>query len=175
MVASWPSSARAGTAEDLAVKAVRCAQLIKQLGGCAWSRSPPAMVACIISGRLAMPSIAWRFFHTLDLDGDPATWRAGAILVDETTAGLVASLLFVRSSAQRAVLLQGLSRQHDGPRLLLGKPAPYVGRQHELTLLAASVTESAEESIARVTLFIGEAGLGKTRLRSEFQSGNCAH
>ncbi len=160
----------AGTAEDLAVKAVRCAQLIKQLGGC-------ALVAVATgNGRVhhqrpigdAIDRLA-EFFHTLDLDGDPATFgEPAAILVDETTAGLVASYYSCVRLRSGLFLLQGLSRQHDGPRLLLGKPTPYVGRQHELTLLAASVTESAEESIARVTLFIGEAGLGKTRLRSEF-------
>ncbi|HNN96827.1 MAG TPA: protein kinase [Pseudomonadota bacterium] len=160
----------AGTAEDLAVKAVRCAQLIKQLGG-------GSLVAVATgNGRVhhqrpigdAIDRLA-EFFHTLDLDGDAARFgEPRTILVDETTAGLVATYFSCVRLRSGLFLLEGLSRQHDAPRLLLGRPTPYVGRQHELALLAASMAESAEESIARVTLFIGEAGLGKTRLRSEF-------
>src|SRR4029450_12735062 len=51
---------------------------------------------------------------------------------------------------------------------LVGKPAPFVGRDKELALLEATWGEALEEAIVRAVLVFGEAGVGKSRLCGEF-------
>jgi class 3 adenylate cyclase/tetratricopeptide (TPR) repeat protein len=47
---------------------------------------------------------------------------------------------------------------------------PFVGREHELTLLKDAYTRALRESSLQLVTMTGEPGVGKTRLVSEFQS-----
>src|SRR5439155_17629787 len=63
-------------------------------------------------------------------------------------------------------------RAHAEPsRLLLGKPAPYVGRERELGSLGGIFAECVSEPVARAALVSGPPGYGKSRLRQEFLGG----
>lgn len=157
-------------AEDIAVLAVRCALLIQHL--CAI----PFVAVATGSGRIqlqrplgeAVDRVA-EFFHMLDHDpSTPLQLSQGAIVVDEVTAGLLnPHHTFVRIRPGLFVL-DPLGRPAEGPRALLGRIPPCIGRERQLALLMASLHESEEESIARVALFVGEAGIGKSRLLSTF-------
>jgi predicted Ser/Thr protein kinase len=99
----------------------------------------------------------------------PAIDRAAALLdsspgivrIDEVTAGLLDARFDVRGG----VLLA--RREHDGVRTLLGKPTMCVGRDKELVLLEATLTECIDEQVARAILVTAPPGTGKSRLRFE--------
>lgn len=63
--------------------------------------------------------------------------------------------------------LRGVARRASGPRLLLGRRTPCVGRDKELALLEATFRESADDSVARAVLVTALAGAGKSRLAQE--------
>jgi tetratricopeptide (TPR) repeat protein len=50
----------------------------------------------------------------------------------------------------------------------MGRPTSCVGRERDLRTLEATFDECVDESVARVVLVTGAAGMGKTRLRREF-------
>lgn len=50
---------------------------------------------------------------------------------------------------------------------VLGRVAPFVGRDREMALLEATYRECVDDSIAASTLFIAPPGIGKSRLRRE--------
>ncbi len=91
------------------------------------------------------------------------------IRVDEVTAGLLEPR-FELALDGRGHVLSGRRRDVERPRTLLGKPTPFVGRDKELGLLALTLSECIEESVARVVLLTGPPGQGKSRLRHEFVS-----
>jgi hypothetical protein len=66
-------------------------------------------------------------------------------------------------------------RELDASRPLLGKPTPCVGREAELAHLDGLFRTSAEEPCARVALVTAAPGMGKSRLRHEFQRRLAAH
>lgn len=95
------------------------------------------------------------------------TARAGGeIELDEVTARLAESRFDLVADAGRHTL-KGRRNRLDGPRLVLGKPTPLVGRRKELALLSATLEECVQESVPRVVVVLGEAGAGKSRLREE--------
>ncbi len=53
-------------------------------------------------------------------------------------------------------------------RMLLGKPAPCVGREPQLAMLGAVLQASVDESRAGAALLVSPPGVGKTRLLHEF-------
>jgi hypothetical protein len=53
---------------------------------------------------------------------------------------------------------------------LLGKPSKMVGRDKELALLLATISEAKQEQSLRVAVVTGEPGLGKTRLMHELRT-----
>jgi serine/threonine protein kinase/tetratricopeptide (TPR) repeat protein len=85
------------------------------------------------------------------------------VRVDEVAASLLEAGFVVSPDARLVA-----ERPHDAsPRLLLGRPAPYVGRDRELASLVALFEECADDRVARAALVTGAAGLGKSRLRHE--------
>ena len=56
----------------------------------------------------------------------------------------------------------------EGKRRFLGRETPCVGRQREMAALHALADECFEEPVARAVIAVGEAGLGKSRIRYEF-------
>jgi tetratricopeptide (TPR) repeat protein len=75
----------------------------------------------------------------LDTDGDDA---GGSILVREDVEGF-------------------------GARQLLGRATPTVGREKEVALLQGIFSELVDESSPRAAIVTGQAGIGKSRVRSE--------
>ncbi len=91
---------------------------------------------------------------------------AGALYADEATAALLDATLPVEAQHEHRVV------RAEGPRVertLLGKLTPFVGREHEFYTGIAQVTRAFDERAASSTLFIGEAGVGKSRLVSELR------
>ena len=78
-----------------------------------------------------------------------------------------------RFELESAAAGPGTSRLTGGERVGLpvgGRVAPLVGRHHELELLRG-LLEVAREGSGRVVGVVGEAGIGKSRLVSEFRGG----
>jgi tetratricopeptide (TPR) repeat protein len=88
------------------------------------------------------------------------------IRLDEVTAGLLDARFEVGGEA-RALLLWGEVEALEAPRTLLGVATPCVGRERELGTLCAVFDECACEPVARAVIVVGEAGVGKSRLRQE--------
>lgn len=160
----------AGSAEDLAVQAVRCAFLIKQLGGFAF------VAVATGNGRMhyqrpigeAIDRVA-EFFQALALNNDaPEPFGSGGVLLDETTAGLVSAHFVCVRVHSGLFLIDDRIRRREAPKRMPGTATLCIGRAREIEMLMAGIQESADESIARVALFLGEAGLGKTRLCTRF-------
>jgi tetratricopeptide (TPR) repeat protein len=86
--------------------------------------------------------------------------------IDQVTAGLLDLRFDVAASASGFTLL-GQRDTQDAARTLLGKPAPFVGRDRELSMLASIFAECVEEPGARAALVTAPAGAGKSRLRHE--------
>ena len=91
---------------------------------------------------------------------------AGEVLVDGVTAGLLDDRFEVAPGAA-ALSLVGVREWSPGRRTLLGKPTACVGRDRELRTLEGLFHEAVDEPAARAVLVVGEAGIGKTRIRSE--------
>lgn len=100
-------------------------------------------------------------------DAAAKRWRS-AVRIDGATANLLESRFQVILDRDGGCFLVGTKRAGDSGRLLLGKPTPCVGRDHELSTLDALLDACVEERTARVVLVTAPAGIGKSRLRHEF-------
>jgi hypothetical protein len=157
-------------AEDIALQAVRCALLIRQMCDI------PFVAVATGSGQMqlhrpmgeAIDRVA-EFFHMLELDpATPSLLSTGSIVVDEITAGLVSPHFACVAVRPGLFVLDALSLRSAGQRSVPQQIRPCIGRDRELDLLMASLNESEQESISRVALFLGDAGIGKTRLLHAF-------
>ncbi|WP_394835606.1 protein kinase [Pendulispora rubella] len=93
--------------------------------------------------------------------------RALPIRIDEVTAALLDARFEVAGTGDH-LELHG-EREHIAPaRTLLGRPAAFVGRERELSLLDATFDECVSEKSAQSVLVTAPAGMGKSRLREEF-------
>lgn len=146
-----------GAATDQASQAAQLALALRQ-------SLPEASIAIatargVVSERLPVGEVIDRAAASTQSAGD-------AVLLDEVTAGLLDDR-FVIASADGGLALVGLREAAPGQRTLLGKPTPCVGRERELDALQALIDECVEEPSARAVLVVGEAGIGKSRIRSE--------
>ncbi len=91
--------------------------------------------------------------------------RGNGVRIDNVTAALL-DARFVHKPDPHGALLMG-RRETGAVRTLLGKPTPCVGRDAVLAMLEGIVTQSSEESIARVVIVTAPAGAGKSRIRHE--------
>jgi len=156
-----------GSAVDRAARAGRCALALQ-------SRFP-ALPVCVVTGR--------GLVSAREVEGEMiergvralAVARAGAIHVDEVTAGLLSARFRVdlEGPPERAGarLLRGERAAPEGVPLLLGQAAPWVGRARELSMLEGVLSGCVAEPVASVVLAVGEPGSGKSRLRREFLEG----
>ncbi len=89
------------------------------------------------------------------------------VFLDEVTVGLI-GLRFevVRNGALNE--LRTARRNLDAPRLLMGRPTPYVGRERELRLLDEVLDECINDQVSRTVLVTGQPGIGKSRLAGEW-------
>lgn len=145
---------------DLATSAARCALALQAL-------LPEARVA-LVTG--------WEVFtgtqplgRVIDRAADLLHARAGAAgraLLDPMTAALLDER-FVLEGADEAPALAGEREIEGEVRRLLGKPAPFLGRDREALVLEGLLDECAGEPAARAVLITGAPGVGKSRLRDE--------
>lgn len=105
---------------------------------------------------------------------DRMTGDKARVLVAEDTAPFLEQN-FVLARSTDGLVLTAVRHELAPARLLLGHPTPLVGRNKELTLLQATLTQCEEDSVARVVLITGEPGAGKSRLRAELVTGHTEH
>ena len=91
---------------------------------------------------------------------------SSAIALDRVTAALLAGRFDVEEQSGELTLL-GARDLIGGSRTLLGKPAPFVGRDWEMSAILRLFHESVEEPVARAVLVTAPAGMGKSRLAHE--------
>ena len=149
-----------GSATELAERAARCALVMRRL--------LPRVPITIATGRAEM-SARLPIGEVIDR---AARWlgrrlRDTDVHLDEVTAGLLDTRFEVVSTGSE-LYLKGERDATETARTLLGKPAPFVGRNREMGVLEAVVAEAEEESAARAVVVSGSAGVGKSRLRQEF-------
>jgi tetratricopeptide (TPR) repeat protein len=149
-------------ATDQAARAARCALAFREM----LPDAPMALVAGrgMPSARLPPAEILEQGRDLLDLAaaGDPPH----AIRLADIAAGLLASRFDVSGDAS-GLVLRGERDAREAARTLLGKPTPFVGRDHELGVLEAALEEALSEPSARVVLVTAAAGVGKSRLYHE--------
>ena len=149
------------SAKDQAALAAQCSLALQPI--------VPARAMAIASGL----SVMGRRAPVGDvIDRAVANLRAAAgstIRVDELTAGLAGERFELIPDAH-GITLRGARAVARPTRRLLGRQTPCVGRGRELGTLEAIFSECADESVARAALVVGEAGLGKSRVRHELLS-----
>ena len=164
-------SRESGSATDLVIAAARCALLIKE-------RWPTAAIA-LATGRGVLSQhgvIGETIDRALKLlreqalssdtpSGEPKS-TSSAIFLDEVSAGLL-DPRFLSVQTQGGAVLLGEHEITDASRLLIGKPTPCVGREHELSHLENLLSDCIRDSEAQVVLVTGPPGMGKSRLRYE--------
>jgi eukaryotic-like serine/threonine-protein kinase len=89
------------------------------------------------------------------------------VMLDDVTLGLVGLRFEVQRTRGRSLLLAA-RRDLDGPRQLMGRPTPYVGRDRELRTLDEALNECLVDGVSRVVVITGPPGIGKSRLASEW-------
>jgi tetratricopeptide (TPR) repeat protein len=153
-----------GVASDLAGQAARCALALRAR----LDRVPIVLATgvAMVVGRMPVGEIIDRAARLLAAGAEPDDAGRLPVVIDEMTAGLLAPA-FV--AGQRGAQLELWSERRGAPpvRTLLGRPAPFVGRDRELLTIEASLAEAISESVARAVLVTGPAGAGKSRLRHE--------
>lgn len=154
-----------GTASDQAAEAASCALALTRL--CPNLRVALATGRGETGNRLPVGPAIDRAAGLLRPTGERAETRGEGILVDDVTSGLLAARFEVRQAGGRNILV-GERAEHESPRLLMGKPTPTVGRDKELAILEATLTESIDDSVARAVLVTALPGVGKSRLAGEF-------
>jgi len=158
------------TATDQAAEGARCALRLRDELPCAH------LALCTGRGHITLGApqaeVLDRAAHLLSeysaevTDKVPVQGKAGIILLDEMTRSLCGPR-FTLQPVGRFFRLLGEQDVAEPPRLLLGKPAPLVGRERDLAMLESTFLDCRDESSARVVLITGAPGLGKSRLAQE--------
>ncbi|XYH92758.1 protein kinase domain-containing protein [Sorangium sp. So ce1128] len=142
---------------DLAARAAQCALAMK-------ARLPGRPVA-LATGRA---QVGERLPAGDVIDRAVAALREaeGDVRIDEVTAGLAAPRFEVSGDGP-SFLLKSEREGSEPEGTLLGRVTAFVGRDREIAMLRGLFEQSADEPVARAALVLGEAGIGKTRLRNE--------
>ncbi|WP_437585784.1 protein kinase domain-containing protein [Sorangium sp. So ce1000] len=147
---------------DLAVRAAHCALALRTVLGDA-----PMSVAtglAEIEGTLPVGELVDRVAELIV--GRDGLSSAG-IRLDDATASLLASR-FDTARGPDGCWLRGPKEERETVPRLLGKPTPCVGRERELSQLAAEWRHCVDEPTASAVVVVGAPGLGKSRLGWEF-------
>lgn len=166
IVATVPPSA---SAADQAMLAVRCALLMKE-------RMPNAAVAVAtgkgqLRDQIPIGEAVDRAFRLLDLtlrgtSSEQTRTTQDGVRLDSLSEHLL-DRRFVLEERDGSVVALREQEDLDASRPLLGCPTPCVGREQELSFLESSLAACIDESAARAIAVLGEAGMGKSRLRRE--------
>jgi serine/threonine protein kinase len=159
----------AGSATDQAVWAARCALSLQAI-------LPIPMAIAMghresTSGSFSDPieraaSMLGEGLAAAEITAEHGRPAPAWVAIDSTTLALLDSRFEVQQSGDTA-LLTGLRDAPLGTRSLLGRTIPMVGRDWELSTLAALFRESLDTPCASAALVTGAAGTGKTRLAQE--------
>jgi eukaryotic-like serine/threonine-protein kinase len=164
-----------GSATDLAAQAVRCAVAIR-------TELPEALIVVAMGRREIgqhsdVSQAAERAVALLSDISEPARTAGGErhvpVRLDEVVSGLLDARFEIGRDAHGAFLI-GERELYGGPRTVLGKVTPFVGRDRELFALRSFFDECANEIVARAVLVSGPSGYGKSRLCYEFSRGIAA-
>ena len=147
---------RGDSAVDQASAAGRCARAIAR-------RHPGATIAIAMGWAELDPLPVG---EVIDRAASLLDRGAGAIHVDDVSAGLLELRFDVGGDGDRRVLLEERSSE-EPPRTLLGRPTPCVGRDRELGVLLGLLGEVIGDEVARVAHVTAPPGTGKSRLRHE--------
>lgn len=154
-----------GTAGDHAATAARCALAVQRatrVNQIALSTGLSQQTGEALSGRAFDTALV----SLLLKDSDAVEGSGPCLWLDENTAALLDSRFEVRATEQ-GFLLRGVRTTYEPARTVLGRRTRCVGRKRELSMLAATLTESFEDSVASSVLVTGPPGSGKSRLASE--------
>jgi tetratricopeptide (TPR) repeat protein len=151
-----------GAAHDQAAQTAACALTLSSLRPHA--RWGVAMGQAETDARAPVAAAIDRAARLLDA----ARGHASGVAIDEPTAALLPPNFELKRDGARCQLLSRREGGFEARRLLLGKPAPFVGRYKELALLELTLRECLAESLPRVVVVVGPPGQGKSRLRQEF-------
>jgi tetratricopeptide (TPR) repeat protein len=155
--------AGAGIATDIAARAARCALVLRR-----HLADRPVVVGTgrgVFSGPLPAGEVIDRtvlMLRRLEASAS-ASVDPSWIPIDPLTAGLLDSTFDVRGVGEDLFLV-GERGPLDARRRLLGREAPFVGRDRDLAFLESCYIESCDERTAAAVVVIGAAGMGKTRL-----------
>ena len=157
----------AGAVTDLAARAARVALALRR----ALPGAPMSMATGggDEAGRLPAGEVAERAAILVG-----AARPGGGVRLDDVSAGLL-DLRFHVSGDDSGLELVRERAQPSAARTLLGRPAPFVGRERPMAVLAGLYDECVAESVARAALLLGPAGIGKSRLGHEFLGRLAAH
>ena len=161
-----------GVARDLAARAARCALT--------FSREGAAPVA-LVTGRAELHE-GWPVGEAVERAFalvEAARREVGAadrVALDEMTASLLAGSFDLQRSPAGAYLKpydEAGAADRSRPEAssapsLLGREVPCVGRERELATLEALLGQTVADEGATAVVITGPAGIGKTRLASEF-------
>ncbi|TMQ22347.1 MAG: serine/threonine-protein kinase PknK [Deltaproteobacteria bacterium] len=151
-------------ATDQAAQAARCALALHAL-----ARGRPMAVAmgrAASSRKLPEDDVIDRASRLISHIA-PGSEGLPPIALDEVSAGLLdARFDVVETDAHLA--LYGERALMQGARTLLGRPTSCVGRDWELNALTGILDECIDESRVRVAMVTAAAGMGKSRLATEF-------
>ncbi len=156
-----------GSATDQMVRAARCALRVQtELD------DTPVVLATgrgVVLGQLPVGDAIERAVSLLNAETMRRQTGAGrrGVRTDETTAGFLDSRFEIAGDEQGLFIAQE-REVADATRKLLGMVTPCVGRERELGALLSAWQECGEDSVASVMLVVGDAGVGKSRLRYEF-------
>ena len=148
-----------GKATDQAARAARCALSLRAV------LPEVPLVVSTGAGTFSAWSVAGEVIDTgmRLLRGT----TAGAIRLDDVAVGLLDARFDVRREGT-ASFLRGERDVFEVNRNLLGKEMDFVGRGREMSTLTDLYAATLGESMASVVVVVGEAGIGKSRLREEF-------
>ncbi len=144
-------------ATDVTAQAARCSLAL--------ARHFPAIAQVLVTGRgqrHAGSFVGWVIDEAMRIASHA---RDGAILIDDVTVGLLDDR-FVVDRRDGGIFLERECEAMTS-RMLLGQPAPFVGRARELGLLTGLVHEAVDESRSFAALVTAGPGCGKSRLRHE--------
>jgi eukaryotic-like serine/threonine-protein kinase len=153
-------------ATDLAAQAARCALALRAVAG--RRRMALAMGRADATSTLPYGDAIDRAARLLaHAAGTPPPEPPPPIALDEVSAGLL-DARFEVTEREAGLALHGERPLLQGARTLLGRPTACVGRDWELAALAGILDECIEEAEARAVVVTAAAGMGKSRLATEF-------